>query len=210
VSLRDLWGQLRGRDHRSVHLLHDQLDHALAGLYAVRAVVTDELDAEAGRAAVVRAERAGDHARETIVAELTAAIAPPLDREDLFRVSRSIDDVLDNLRDFARERVLLAVEDGAPFVPMVDAIGEALELLRDAVDELDGDLAAFPRAVLAAKKASNQIRRSYDEALAALLVDPVDAATLRTRELLRRLDVVGLRLGEATDALADGAVKRSH
>ena len=32
---------------------------------------------------------------------------------------------------------------------------------------------------------------------------------LKVREVLRRLDVVGLRIGEATDALSDAAVKRS-
>jgi hypothetical protein len=48
--------------------------------------------------------------------------------------------------------------------------------------------------------------------MARLLADdgPVTAATLRRRELLRRVDVIGLRLGEAANALADGAVKRSH
>jgi hypothetical protein len=33
---------------------------------------------------------------------------------------------------------------------------------------------------------------------------------MKARDLLRRLDVVGLRLNEAADALADAAVKRSE
>lgn len=33
--------------------------------------------------------------------------------------------------------------------------------------------------------------------------------TLKTRELLRRLDVVGLRPAEGADALLDGLIKRA-
>ncbi len=44
--------------------------------------------------------------------------------------------------------------------------------------------------------------------IAELLVGEVDVQMLRQRELLRRLDVVGLRFGEAADALADGSLKR--
>jgi uncharacterized protein len=210
MSLRELWTQLRGGDHRSVELLHAQLEHALAAVRAVRAVVEGRDAPATGHREVVGAERAGDRARGAIVTELSSVLAPPLDREDLFRVSRSIDDVLDNLRDFARELVLFEVEDGTCFVPLVDAIEDSLDALAHAIEELGAGASGFPRSVLAAKKAGNRIRRSYDDALAELLVDPIDAATLKRRELLRRLDVVGLRLGEAADALADGAVKRNH
>lgn len=48
-------------------------------------------------------------------------------------------------------------------------------------------------------------------AVAEVLDEPeVTPQMLKRRELLRRLDVVGLRLGEAADALADGAVKHSQ
>jgi uncharacterized protein len=210
MGLKELWTQLRGGDHRMLELLHAQLEHALDAVRVVHRVVEGRDDPTTGHRSVVAAERAGDRARGAIVTELSSVLAPPLDREDLFRVSRSIDDVLDNLRDFARELVLFAVDDGAPFVPLVDAIEDSLDALAHAIEELGSGSSAFPRSVLAARKAGNRIRRSYDDALADLLVDPIDAATLKTRELLRRLDVVGLRLGEAADALADGAVKRNH
>lgn len=45
--------------------------------------------------------------------------------------------------------------------------------------------------------------------LADVLEGDVTTGMLRRRELLRRLDVVGLRFGEAVDALADAAVKRT-
>jgi hypothetical protein len=62
----------------------------------------------------------------------------------------------------------------------------------------------------AAKKAGNKIRRLYERAVAELLQQELSMEVLRQRELLRRLDIVALRLGEAADALADGALKRSQ
>jgi hypothetical protein len=38
--------------------------------------------------------------------------------------------------------------------------------------------------------------------------EEVTMRTLRQRELLRRLDIAGIRLGEAADALTSGALKR--
>jgi hypothetical protein len=64
------------------------------------------------------------------------------------------------------------------------------------------------RTALGARK--NDIRQRYQTAMQAILDEPLSTETLKRRELLRRLDVVGLRIREAADALADGAVKRSH
>ena len=83
-------------------------------------------------------------------------------------------------------------------------------------DRVDAEIVAAVRddpwgirdATLRVKK--NEIRPRYQLAMAELLADPVTAQTLKVRESLRRLDVVGLRLGEAADALADGAMKRSR
>ena len=53
------------------------------------------------------------------------------------------------------------------------------------------------------------MRRSCDAALAELFGGELVTEVLRVREVLRRLDVVGLRVAEAADALSDAAVKRS-
>jgi hypothetical protein len=46
--------------------------------------------------------------------------------------------------------------------------------------------------------------------VASLFEQEVSTELLKRRELLRRLDVVGLRLGECADALSDAMLKRSH
>jgi uncharacterized protein len=204
---RDLTG--RGDQVLIDHLVA-QLDATLAGVRDVRAVAAGELTTAAGRERVGRVESVGDDARRALVHELSRTLSSPIDREDLFRVSRSVDDVLDNLRDLAREFDLFGIA-GEPLLTDALANVEAGVLaLREAVTSLvDAPEHASQRAAEAKK---TDVRLSYERAMAALLADGQEVTTelLRRRELLRRADVVGLRLAEAADALADGAVKRSH
>jgi uncharacterized protein len=208
--LRDMWQELGPGEHRSVTLLREQVGCTSDALEVIAAVLGGDADAATARARVVDLEHRGDRARGEFVRELASAVAPPLDREDLFRVSRSVDDVLDNLRDFAREFELFAVEDNGVFGETLAAVDTAVTQLGQAIERIVDQPEHLGETVLAANKSSNAIRRRYQEAVALLLVGDVDVAMLKRRELLRRLDVVGLRLGEAADALADGAVKRHH
>jgi uncharacterized protein Yka (UPF0111/DUF47 family) len=192
-----------------VEVVSEQLRATIEGARLVQAAIVGEVDLEETAGRMERLEHAGDAARAELVRNLSRVLVTPIDREDLFRVSRSVDDVLDNLRDFLREARLFRSERLSACAPLLPPLLDALERLSEAVDDLHlarGD--EVNRRSLAARKAGNQIRRSFDEALAALFSEPLGPETLKVRELLRRLDVVGLRIVEATDALADGWLKR--
>jgi uncharacterized protein len=209
--LRRFGRDLTGRGHEALiaHLV-DQLDATLDGVRTVRAVAAGELATAEGRERLGRVESEGDAARLALIHELSTTLASPIDREDLFRLSRSVDDVLDNLRDLAREFDLFEVR-GEPLLADALANVEAGVLdLREAVTHLVAAPGHASRGAAEAKK--TDVRLSYQRAVAALLAEgrPVTTEVLRRRELLRRVDVVGLRLAEAADALADGAVKRSR
>jgi uncharacterized protein Yka (UPF0111/DUF47 family) len=153
-------------------------------------------------------ERAGDDERAQLVQTLSTALMTSFDREDLFRVSRSIDDVLDNLYDFVREAGLFTVAD-EHCAMLLEAVEECLSRIDRAVGGIREPRDSVVAHALGASKDSTRVRQRYQEALADLLAaDTVTPELLKRRELLRRLDVVGLRLGEAAAALSDGAVKR--
>lgn len=157
---------------------------------------------------LVALERDGDDVRTAVLRELAHALTTPIDREDLFRLSGSLDDVLDNLCDFAVEADLYGADPHERFVAPLTALAQGLEELGDAISELAGDATDVPGAARAAKKA-NDARAAFHQEMAALLHDDdVTVQMLRHRELLRRLDVTGLRLATAADALISGALKR--
>lgn len=155
-------------------------------------------------------EHDGDEARANLVTALGRVLATPIDAEDMFRLSRSIDDVLDNLRDYVREVDLYQPERLDFAAPLSATLVEGVACLRPALSYLASANGSARQATLTTRKAAGHLRRLYQEQLGELLNSPLDNETLKRRELLRRLDVVGLRLGEAADALADGALKRGR
>jgi uncharacterized protein len=208
-----LWSRLgrsltRRPDDVLVGNLRDQVAATLEGLDLTLALVRGEIGIEDARRRMSEIEHRGDDFRGVTVNRLASAFANPIDREDLFRLSRSVDDVLDNLHDFVRELDLFAIDPHPRLAGLLTAIGDGLGDLDEAIATIARDPLRIRKASLAVRK--NEIRRRYQEALAQTLSAPVSADNLKLRELLRRLDVVGLRLGEAADALADGAMKRSH
>ncbi|MEX0836442.1 MAG: DUF47 family protein [Nitriliruptor sp.] len=209
--MRRFGRELTGRNSGVLigHLV-DQLDATLDAVGTVRAVAAGQLSTAEGRAQVGDLEDVGDGARRALIHDLSRTLAAPIDREDLFRLSRSVDDVLDNLRDLAREFDLFEVSGEPLMAEPLGNVADGVAALRDAVEcLLDAPEHASLRAAEAKK---NDVRASYQHALAELLTDgqQVTPELLRRRELLRRVDVTGLRLAEAADALADGAIKRSH
>ncbi|MFI6227664.1 DUF47 domain-containing protein [Micromonospora echinospora] len=207
---RRLVEDLSGRSHhRVVEILLCQIDEAKAGADLAVSVADGAVPTDLGRARMVEIEHTGDRYRGDLVRELTAALTTPIDREDLFRFSRSVDDVLDNLRDYVRETDLFQVAAPPGTAAALTEVHEGLGLLRRATLRLAADPRGVNELTLAARKRSGGVRRLYQVAIADLMSGPIASDTLKRRELLRRVDVIGLCLGECVDALNDAMLKRS-
>ncbi len=207
--LKDLFGR---SDQVFADLVARQIDATLEGAFLVRDVVTsgEAIESASAWEQMTVIEHEGDAQREQLVTALSWALVTPIDQEDLFRLSRSIDDVLDNLRDFLREWDLYGMNSTGTFGPLLDAVIEGMTELRQAISVLATQPSEVAQGALASKKVGNKIRRLYQLEMARLFERELSMDVLKRRELLRRLDVVGLRLGEAADYLADASVKRSH
>lgn len=211
MRFRRVLEDLSGRSYRrTIDILVAQLDVTLRGAELATLMADGSLMPGAARAAMSEVEHEGDAQRAALVAELAAALTTPIDREDLYRLSRSVDDVLDNLRDLVRETDLYEMGGDTADLPSLTALTEGLRLLRRAVERLPDRPDRVRAATLAARKQAGRMRQHYQTALAELFRADISSDTLKRRELLRRLDVIGLRLGESADALSDAMLKRSH
>jgi uncharacterized protein Yka (UPF0111/DUF47 family) len=210
-SLLKVFRDLSGGSNRLFgQLLVGHLDATIAGARLARDVVSGITSRDDARERIITIEHEGDALRAELLVELSRALVTPIDREDLFRISRLVDDVLDNLRDFLREWDLFEMTSEPSLVPLLEAVILALGSLQDAVRSIADAPSQISQRAAVAKRAGAQIRRLYELELAALYRSgEATAELLKVRDLIRRLDVVGLRLGEAGDALADAAVKRS-
>jgi high affinity sulfate transporter 1 len=187
--------------------LEAQLTEAAAACRLARSVAEGRITSADALLRTAEIEHRGDTMRSELVNRLTGVLAAPIDREDLFRLSRSIDDVLDNLRDFVRAWDLYDVAAAGRFSGLLDATARGIEDLQRAIQAIAEDPNDVTTA-LATKKSANEIRRQYETELGRLFRGEPTMEVVKSRELLRRLDVVGLRLNEAADRLSDAAIKR--
>lgn len=187
--------------------LEAQLTEAAAACRLARSVAEGRVTSGDARLQIAEIEHRGDTMRAELVTRLAGVLVAPIDREDLFRLSRSIDDVLDNLRDFVRAWDLYGFEEADGFVGLLDAAASGIGDLQLAVQAIAKDPKDMKTA-LATRKSANEIRRLYDVELGRLFRGEPTMEVVKCRELLRRLDVVGLRLNEAADRLSDAAIKR--
>ncbi len=210
-KIKQLVTALSGRaDQGLVGSVLSQVELVREGAVVARAMAARELGRADAHTRMEVIEHEGDVRRGDLVDQLSVSITTPIDREDLFRLSRSIDDVLDTIRDFVREAHIYDIKKMDRLLPLLDWLIEGLDDLAGAVANVLDDPGHVVRSALSAKKHAGAICRAYQYEIAELFVDEISAETFKRRELVRRLDIAGMRLSEAADALADGAMKRWH
>ncbi|PHP52047.1 DUF47 domain-containing protein [Actinomyces ruminis] len=201
------WLRRPGRRQTLVGTLSAQAALAIEGVeLALHACEADaELDELVQR--IEQVERQGDATRLQFVHLLSTRVVTPLDREDMFRFSRCLDEVLTNTRDFVRETRAWQVQPDVHSRAGLEHIRRGLEQLVGAMDTSSGRINR--ERCTAARKEGRRVREQYDDGLRQLFVGELSMEALARRELLRRVDVIGLRLIEAIDAVVDGIVKRT-
>jgi uncharacterized protein Yka (UPF0111/DUF47 family) len=204
--IRDL---MTGRmDSALTDALLGQLQATKQGAWLAMAMIGGEVGRTGAHERMRSIEHLGDEKRAHLIEELKTALVTPIDREDLFRLSRSIDDVLDSLRDFVRESHLYRVPEQIRFPPLLDQVIVGIDALENAVRDLASRPSVVVHDALEAKKAGGAIRRMYQYEISRIFSGEVTADALKERELVRRLEIVGVAIGDAADAITDGAMKR--
>jgi len=160
---------------------------------------------------LTRTEKEADEVRRILIEELNKTFITPIDREDIFSLSRTIDDVLDYAYSTVTEMGVLKVEP-TPYM------GRMSSLLRDAAFEIYmavQRLAEHPGVATdhaqRAKALENRVEEVYREAIADLFSGPEDVhhiiEMLKMREVYRHLSNAADRGDEAGNAIADIVVK---
>ncbi len=91
-----------------IKLIHDQAAFTLEGMEALKAYM---VRGYVSCCTLNTAEKQADEARRILIAELNKTFITPFDREDIFSLSRTIDDVLDYAYSTVTEMEVL---EGAP------------------------------------------------------------------------------------------------
>jgi predicted phosphate transport protein (TIGR00153 family) len=192
-----------------LQLIHDQAALTLEGLEALQAFLATQ-DTTAS-ALLVSKEKEADEARRILIDELNKTFITPFDREDIFALSRTIDDVLDYAYSTSSEMEILKVEP-TPYMQRIASLlrDAAYELLL-AVDRLESHPAVANDHAQRAKALENRVEGVYREALADLFSGAEDikhvVKMLKLREVYRHLSNAADRGDEAANVIADIVVK---
>ncbi len=158
-----------------------------------------------------RLEQEADEVRRMLIEELNRTFATPIDRQDIFSLSRTIDDVLDYADSTIMEMEALAVKPNNYLVRMTGLLRDAAEEIRLSVERLENHPAVANEHATKAKALENRMEGVYREAIADLFRGTKNndhiIEMLKLREIYRHMSNAADRGDEAANIISDIVVK---
>jgi predicted phosphate transport protein (TIGR00153 family) len=195
---------------RFINLLIQQAEFAVAGMQALQDYVKARDESLARRVSDV--EKEADEVRRILIDELNRTFVTPIDREDIFALSLSIDDILDYANTTIEEMELLHVEANVYVERMVSLLTDAAREIYMGVTRLQDHPNVANDHAVRAKALENRMETVYRQAIANLFNMPRDVdhvvEMLKLREIYRHLSNAADRGDNAANVIGDIVVKR--
>lgn len=209
MSIRDIF---KPRPNKFVLLLIEQARLTQRGLELLKTYMQDQ-DPEIAKE-LNRTEKEADETRRILIEELMRTFVTPFDREDIFSLSREIDDILDYANTTVDEMEILKVKPTPYMQRMASLLHDASVELHLAVERLQTrHFTVANEHVQRAKALENRVESVYREALADLFRGPKDVkhvmTMLKVREIYRHLSNSADREDTAANVIADIIMKIS-
>jgi predicted phosphate transport protein (TIGR00153 family) len=159
-------------------------------------------------------EQEADEVRRILIEELMRTFITPFDREDIFSLSREIDDILDYTNTTVEEMEILDVKPNSYMLRMASLLYDAAVEINLAVLRLqDNHLTVANEHAQRAKSLENRVETVYREAIADLFAKAKDVKQvvemMKVRELYRHLSNAADRGDGAANVLSDVIMKMS-
>ncbi len=190
-------------------LLIQQGNYAVASVEALRDYLKKP---SAKRSADARQmEKEADEIQRILIHELEDTFVTPLDREDIFALSRAIDNFIDYVYDTVAE---LEIFELMPSESMVDITLLLLEMATElhlATERLIDHPRVANEHARRVKGLENRVENAYRQSLATMFNGPQDIAhimeMLKTREVLRHMSNASDQGDRAADIILDIGIK---
>lgn len=200
----------RSNDRRFVELLSKQADLTVRALQVLEKFGR-EVDGNTDLVDQLKdIEREGDAARRVLIDELLHTYATPFDREDLFALSRAIDDILDATNETAVELAMYRIGPPEGLNEIVKVLLEGSRHISAAVGELLDHPGVAAEHAVRAKRSENRIDSLYHQAVGRLFDSSAEMSQiLKSREIYRHLKNSADRIDRAADEISVIVIKRS-
>jgi uncharacterized protein len=202
--------RLTPREDSYYDMFADSANNLVTGARLLVELISDGGNRE-GIAEKMRAcEHAGDEFTHAIMRRLNESFITPFDREDIYRLASSLDDVMDFM-EAAADLVVLYKIDELPgeVVDQVEVLERAAELTAEAMPRLRGmkDLSEYWIEI---NRLENQGDQVYRRLLAELFGGEYDALTvLKFKEVVDQLEAAADAFERVANTVESIAVKES-
>ena len=206
-----MFGFFKKREEVFHKLIHDQASITYEGVKLLVKYLETQ-DREIAEQLDLK-EKEADEVRRILIDELNRTFVTPFDREDIFALSRSIDDVMDYADSTVSEMVILKVNP-TPFMQRIATLlKDAAYEIFQAVQRLQKNPNVAIEHAQRAKTLENRVEGVYREAIADLFKGPEDihhiVEMLKLREVYRHLSNAADRGDEAANIIANIVVKKT-
>ena len=200
------------KPNKFLQMLVEQTDLTVQGLDLLKEYMHKRNTSVAKQ--ISKTEKEADEVRRILIEELMRTFITPFDREDIFALSRDIDDVLDYANTTVDEMEVLDVNP-------TEYMQRMASLLHDAAEEIDLAMQRLQTkhyTVAAdhaqrAKALENRVEAVYRGAIADLFQEPKNLKKmmnlLKTREICRHLSNAADREDGAANLISDIIMKMS-
>lgn len=156
-------------------------------------------------------EKQGDEVRRALILQIKQAFITPIDREDLFSLSRALDDVLDYLYSLTREMVMLKVAPNPHLSDMAKVMRECARELHAAIGKLSNNSEGSADHATRVLALENKMDSLYLTALSDLFQDvstpEAMVNVLKLREIYRHMIHAAASAEQAANLIHDILVK---
>ncbi|MCI1982469.1 MAG: DUF47 family protein [Oscillospiraceae bacterium] len=146
-------------------------------------------------------EKQADAKRAELIRELNKTFITPFDREDIFMLSKCLDDVLDYFKTTVLEMEIYKIDYAPELVKFMDVLNTASGDINQSVRNMHHSPATAMQYAVKAKKCENQVEFLYRSSVASLLENDDIKYIIKMRELYRHLSNCADRIDQAADSI---------
>jgi uncharacterized protein len=200
-----MWWKKKKLDENFFMLLYDQGSKTLEGLDALCEFVANSTKVNAEHVKDIEME--ADDLRRIIIDHLNQTFITPIDREDIFSLSRAIDDVMDYACTTVYEMQIYKVQVDSHIRIMTEILKKECKELNAALKNLQHYPNVAMEHAREAKACENKMEKEYRTALGDLFEGNDPVYMLKMREIYRHLSNAADRGDEAANIISDIIVK---
>ena len=202
--------RLTPREDSYYDMFADSANNLVTGARLLVELIGDGTNREAIAEKMRACEHAGDEYTHTIMRRLNESFITPFDREDIYRLASTLDDVMDFMEAAADLVVLYKIKElPHDIVRQVSVLERAAELTAEAMPRLRGmrDLSEYWIEI---NRLENEGDKVYRRLLAELFSGEYDALTvLKLKEVIDQLEGAADAFEHVANTVETIAVKES-